>query len=322
MNSFRLFIFALAALVSTAVFAREECHWGSFPYKDQVPFTAKSPASACSALVSYLNAQYDGVSGYKPMVYDHYELETDAAGSGSSAPGGGTLKRRARCYMTHPDTPGPQYIGTVDEICKTTDQACESGKTKSFTFDWLKNKSDEYDLRKAPSNIGIDGCEYKRQDSSIRFGEKGSCKWPAIIEYKSTGDEREEPAMDDVPEKCTGDDGGGDEGEGEVTPGNFPNIKGLYERKYKDGIAGVLESLQRKIQDTDIWNLVTILTTPPPGIAGDCSNVWQLDLNLGGPMGLNMGIHNIEIPCSIKTAMRAIVILSAIVAARGIIFGG
>ena len=116
----------------------------------------------------------------------------------------------------------------------------------------------------------------------------------------------------------TNPDGTTSETEQEVTftDGPFDDIPKLWERKYPDGIVGVMA--EHAQSGGPLTSLLTTLTSGAP-TAGTCPN-WQVSFNLGR-MG-NYGSGNLAPDCSIWPILRACIFITALFLARRLIFGG
>lgn len=127
-------------------------------------------------------------------------------------------------------------------------------------------------------------------------------------------------------ESETGDGNGGDGdcegedcGEGEYQPGEFPETEGLYTKKYEDGIQGVLDARYAEVQNSQLFSLVGKLIPTNVPNAGTCTP-FSLSMNLGA--GMNYGGGTIEFPCYVWTFIRVVMLISALLLARRLIFGG
>lgn len=114
----------------------------------------------------------------------------------------------------------------------------------------------------------------------------------------------------------SGDGQGNEDGIGDV-PG-LPDLPdGLYEPKYPDGLQGVWDDKKEQLKGTALVQLVDSLM--PKHQSGSCPS-WTLDLDLGGQWGF--GVHMLEPPCWIWSALRALVLVGALLLARRLVFGG
>jgi len=116
-----------------------------------------------------------------------------------------------------------------------------------------------------------------------------------------------------------GDCEGDDCGEGEYEPGEFPETEGLYTKKYEDGIQGVLDARYAEVQNSQLFSLVGKLIPTNVPNAGTCTP-FSLSMNLGA--GMNYGGGTIEFPCYVWTFIRVVMLISALLLARRLIFGG
>jgi hypothetical protein len=91
----------------------------------------------------------------------------------------------------------------------------------------------------------------------------------------------------------------------------------LYEPKYPDGLEGVWDKRWPQVKGSGLAQLAGNLM---PGFnGGSCPN-WQIDVSLNQLW--DFGTHDLAPPCWIWDALRALVLVSAVILARKIIFGG
>jgi len=95
------------------------------------------------------------------------------------------------------------------------------------------------------------------------------------------------------------------------------DIPKLYEPKYPDGIVGVWNQKKADLKSTPLISLVSTVM-PNLGDGGTCPT-WTIDLDLGIA---NYGSHNVAPPCWIFAVLKSIVIVSALLLARALVFGG
>lgn len=302
MRKLLLLAFMLCAYIG-AVHAYEKCYFINSPWNDPNKTKYASADSICSALVTASNS----ANGYSQVFL--YAKEDKEKGANAWA-----------CMIhARPESTTESVFTWVYKYCKEEEAVCKKGDVEKRIFDWVKNKSDQYDLKKAPPYMSFEGCEYKREVTRITFGEKGKCKFPVKVDYIATGEKRDDPIFDDVKEKCTDDPTDPDDDDPDtVTPGNLPNIRDLYDPEYPEGIIGVLKDIQGKLKETSAAKFISA-STSPPNVASGCLWTQNIQLDFGV---VNMGEHNFKIECEVLTALKAIVLLSALLAARRIIFGG
>lgn len=117
---------------------------------------------------------------------------------------------------------------------------------------------------------------------------------------------------------------GTEEGTGEE-PGSDPTIisgttpaspTGFYTQKYPDGIVGVWDAKKAGLQSSGLAGLITGLV--PSWGSGGCPSFSLPDTSI---MGISTG-GSLSVPCYVWDIIRAIMMISALVAARRIIFGG
>lgn len=97
-----------------------------------------------------------------------------------------------------------------------------------------------------------------------------------------------------------------------------PEQPKLYTTKYPDGIAGVWSAKTAEIKSAPISNLVGDLM--PKVTDGGTPPTWIIDLDMGG-IG-NFGQRDISPPSWLWGVLKAITILSALLLARRLVFGG
>jgi len=98
----------------------------------------------------------------------------------------------------------------------------------------------------------------------------------------------------------------------------LPPVPDLYVRKYPNGMEGIWNDYKDQIKGTSLGSLAQKLM-PNVGDGGTCPS-WPLNLNLAE--WAQFGVHDVAPPCSIWDFAKAILILSALLLARALIFGG
>lgn len=91
----------------------------------------------------------------------------------------------------------------------------------------------------------------------------------------------------------------------------------LYERKYPDGLVGVWNSKKAELDTAPLVQLVSQLM-PDVSSVGTCPN-WSLDLDMGVA---NMGVWDVSPPCYVWDFAKVVIICSALLLARALVFGG
>ncbi|WP_313082023.1 hypothetical protein [Pulveribacter sp.] len=297
-------LLALAANIAHAAYTK--CVFKGTPYDDPGQSGFSSATAACQARFaaelptwSFIRADRDPTSTSEPYRYNCYG--------------------RPNAQPNDPE----RIAAQVWQYCKQVEAQCTKGDTEIRTFDWVKWRTDPYDINKAPRHMSVDGCDYERRNSSVFVGvTKGSCKYPVRVEYVATGELRNDPIFEDVPEKCTADpdpDPDDPDDPDNVNPGRFPNIRNLYKPKYPDGILGVLKGLHEDLQDTSAVRFIQAATSAP-NVAGGGVFTANIQLDLG-PMGY-FGEHAIHIDADTFLILKGLFILFALLAARSLIFGG
>lgn len=92
----------------------------------------------------------------------------------------------------------------------------------------------------------------------------------------------------------------------------------LYEKKYKEGLSGVWRDQSAKIKDSGLFSLAQKLM-PTSMNAGTCPS-FTADLSIAN--WANFGSHDVAPPCWIWGVLKAITLVSALILARRLIFGG
>lgn len=95
-------------------------------------------------------------------------------------------------------------------------------------------------------------------------------------------------------------------------------IPDLYKQKYPNGLKGVVTQKIAVLKTTPLFSLPMQLMGNLPD-TGNCPS-WQLDLNLA--TWANFGTHNIGADCSVWQFASVVVLISAFILARALVFGG
>lgn len=95
-------------------------------------------------------------------------------------------------------------------------------------------------------------------------------------------------------------------------------IPELYVRKYPDGMVGIWNEKKDQLKQTQFVQLVDKLL-PKNVSGGSCP---RFDLNLQFTSWANYGTKQVDYPCWIWDAAKAVVIVSALILARALVFGG
>lgn len=90
----------------------------------------------------------------------------------------------------------------------------------------------------------------------------------------------------------------------------------LYTQKYPDGLAGVWAAESAAMRNTPIFQFLASLN---PGLGDGGCPVWGFPA--GNVLGINVG-GDISVPCYVWSAVRVIFVISALLLARRLIFGG
>lgn len=118
----------------------------------------------------------------------------------------------------------------------------------------------------------------------------------------------------------SGNEPQGSEPAEEATPSDtaLPPVPDLYERKYPNGMEGIWAEQKEALKGTSLVSLVGKLM-PNVGDGGTCPT-WTLNLDVA--QWASFGTHDVAPPCWIWDVAKAILILSALLLARALIFGG
>jgi hypothetical protein len=97
----------------------------------------------------------------------------------------------------------------------------------------------------------------------------------------------------------------------------LPPLPKLYEPKYPDGLVGVWNSKKAQLDSAPLVALVGDLM-PNIGSGGTCP-VWTMPLDFGF---FNAGVLDFSVPCFIWDFAKVVIIVSALLLARRLVFGG
>ncbi|MGJ7530410.1 hypothetical protein [Variovorax sp. GB1P17] len=98
----------------------------------------------------------------------------------------------------------------------------------------------------------------------------------------------------------------------------LPGLPKLYEAKYPDGLEGVWRDQKDKLKNTSLSQLTSQLM-PQVGSGGSCPT---MNIDLTFAQWASYGTRNIAPPCEVWDWARLIVIASALLLARALVFGG
>ena len=98
----------------------------------------------------------------------------------------------------------------------------------------------------------------------------------------------------------------------------FADLPELYKQKYPDGLIGVLRTQTAAIKATPLFQLPVQLMGDLPQ-TGQCPS-WQLDLSLAS--WASFGTYNVGADCAIWDFAGWVIVISAFILARQLIFGG
>jgi len=122
--------------------------------------------------------------------------------------------------------------------------------------------------------------------------------------------------------------GTGEDGEGDCDPtekacsgkaGEFGENGDLYEKKYQNGLPGVLTEKYNALKNTPIFGVVAQLAPANLANSGQCPT-WSFSGSINSK--INLGGMSLAPPCYVFDAVRAILLITSLLLARRLIFGG
>ena len=126
------------------------------------------------------------------------------------------------------------------------------------------------------------------------------------VTNETTIQEKTETVEDDAPEDESASD----------TP--LPDLPTLYERKYPEGMVGIWNTKSQQLKESSLSTFAASLM--PTGYTSGICPSWQLDLSFA--QWADMGTVLVEPPCWIWDVAKTIIVISALLLARSLIFGG
>lgn len=102
-----------------------------------------------------------------------------------------------------------------------------------------------------------------------------------------------------------------------VAPGVVEALPKLYTPKYENGLKGVWDTESAKIKASPLFALTAVFT---PNVASGTCPAWSFSTNIGPSM--NFGSNSMAPPCWVWSALRTIFLITALLTARRLIFGG
>lgn len=99
----------------------------------------------------------------------------------------------------------------------------------------------------------------------------------------------------------------------------LPEQANLYTKKYPEGIKGVWDAKKAQLQSSPLNQLVNVLLPPMAETGGTCP-VFVLPASLA--VWADFGDLDVSPPCWIWGVLKALVIISALILARALVFGG
>lgn len=98
----------------------------------------------------------------------------------------------------------------------------------------------------------------------------------------------------------------------------LPDQPKLYEPKYPTGLEGVWAQQKAALSATPLASVIGKVM-PNVGSSGSCP-VWNIDFSVAA--WASFGVHNVAPPCQVWDWARLIILVSALLLARALIFGG
>jgi hypothetical protein len=105
---------------------------------------------------------------------------------------------------------------------------------------------------------------------------------------------------------------------GDINDVALPSIPTLYERKYPDGLIGIWNQKSDQIKQASAFTLASQLM--PTGLTSGTCPTWPITLEFA--WWASYGERDVAPPCWIWDVAKTIVIISALMLARSLIFGG
>lgn len=299
----------------------------------------RDPAAACtsSPTVAYGGGNY-GRTNYRPKAgqfptaggqwYCEYDLT--AANGSKVTDGSSPLPTRSAQPMS------PTWFPATPQAIR--DQLYKQGVSEAIVKELLEQGSD---LEVGPTRVTgpseitgdkrvktlPDGSKIEEQDT-IRYGYDGSkitelSRRTTTTNISPTGErtpagQTETTSGESEPTSSPNGDSGSKEPEVPPTDTPLPPVPDLYTRKYPQGMEGIYDQYKDQLKGTPLGQLAKQLM-PNVGDGGTCPT-WPLNLDLAD--WALYGVHDVAPPCWIWDVAKAILILSALLLARSLIFGG
>lgn len=106
--------------------------------------------------------------------------------------------------------------------------------------------------------------------------------------------------------------------EGSPSDTPLPPVPDLYVRKYPDGMEGIWNQYKDQLKNTQFMQLIGKLM-PTVADGGTCP-AWPMNLSMAA--WADYGTHDVAPPCWIWDAAAAVLVVSALLLARRLVFGG
>ncbi|MGJ7569630.1 hypothetical protein ACSFBX_03750 [Variovorax sp. RB2P76] len=186
---------------------------------------------------------------------------------------------------------GPAEV-TGDKRVRTLPDGSKVEEQDAIRYGYDGGKVTELSRRTTVTNISPTGERTPAGTSETTTGESESTAPP-----QSEGEKEPDTPPTDTP---------------------LPPVPDLYVRKYPNGMEGIYNEYKDRLKGTPVAQLAKQLM-PNIGDGGTCPS-WPFNLNL--ETWALYGVHDVAPPCWIWAVGKAILILSALLLARALIFGG
>ncbi|MGJ7556084.1 hypothetical protein ACSFBI_18950 [Variovorax sp. RB3P1] len=186
---------------------------------------------------------------------------------------------------------GPAEV-TGDKRVRTLPDGSKVEEQDAIRYGYDGGKVTELSRRTTVTNISPTGERTPAGTSETTTGESESTAPP-----QSEGEKEPDTPPTDTP---------------------LPPVPDLYVRKYPNGMEGIYNQYKDQLKNTSLVQLSKQLM-PNVGDGGTCPS-WPINLNWD--WWIMYGVHDVAPPCWIWAVGKAILILSALLLARALIFGG
>ncbi|WP_146749263.1 hypothetical protein [Paracidovorax anthurii] len=215
-------------------------------------------------------------------------------------------------YMDLPDTPSAASQLVRDLLDKGADIQLPSTPTVSgpsqvpVSREETANPDGSKTVKETVNNYKTDGNKITNT-TTVTINQ--TCTAQGACSPTTTTNTHPDEANDDA-----------DDPKDEDPPSDTPlsDIPKLYERKYPDGMTGIWDEKSQQIKKSNIAQLPSKLM-PVGFVAGTCPN-WRIDLSL--TRYAQYGSVDVAPPCWLWSVAKAILLVTALIVARSLVFGG